>query len=65
MQTVISWLRTVLGTTDGFYTSSGGSYSSYYWNYGLIIEYIVGACIILVVISQIFKLLRLLFGGSN
>lgn len=57
MQTIISYLREFLGSPD-FYRVLSGSNPT--WDYGLMIEYVVGALLILVVISNIFRFLRLL-----
>lgn len=57
MQTVLEALRTVLGEAD-FYKVLYGNNSS--WDYGAMIEYFVGALILLITVSSVFKfLLRL------
>lgn len=57
MQTVLETLRTVLGEAD-FYTVLYGNNPT--WNYGAMIEYFVGALILLITVSSVFKfLLRL------
>ena len=59
MQTILEALRNVLGEPD-FYkqlTSTG----NYTWDYAAMIEYFVGALVLLVVISSIFKLISKLF----
>lgn len=60
MQTVIQALRQILGTPD-FYKQLSGYQSSYTWDYGAMIEYFVGALILLIVISSVFKFLMKLF----
>lgn len=55
MTNILTALRSVLGEAD-FYESNG-SYSGS-WDYGAMIEYFVGALVLLVVVSSIFKLLR-------
>ncbi len=54
MKTIIESLREVLGTPAFYDTGSGYSGS---WDYGLMIEYFVGAVILCVVISSVFRLL--------
>ena len=52
MQTVIEALRSILGTPDFYKVMSG--YDKYSWDYGAMIEYFVGALILLIVISSVF-----------
>lgn len=59
MQTVIQALRQILGTPD-FYKQMSGN-NNYSWDYGAMIEYFVGALILLIVISSVFKFLMKLF----
>ena len=54
MTTVLDALREILGTAD-FY-DSGSGYSGT-WDYGAMIEYFVGAVILCVVVSSVFRLL--------
>lgn len=57
MQTVLDALRTVLGEAD-FYKVLYGNNPT--WDYGAMIEYFVGALILLITVSSVFKfLLRL------
>lgn len=59
MQTILQALRDILGEAD-FYrqlTSSG----NYTWDYAAMIEYMVGALVLLVVISSVFRFLIKLF----
>lgn len=58
MDTVLNYLRDILGEAD-FYKRLTET-SNYSWDYGAMIEYFVGAMIILVVISNIFRFLRCL-----
>lgn len=60
MDTLINALREILGSPD-FYVEGSGSYSSNYWDYGAMIEYLVGAMIIMIVISYIFRSIKWLF----
>lgn len=55
MTNILDALRSVLGSADFYDTSSGYSGS---WDYGAMIEYFVGALVLLIVVSSIFKLLR-------
>lgn len=55
MQTIIDALRSVLGIPD-FYVRLGSN-SGYTWDYGAMIEYFVGALLLLVVVSSVFKFL--------
>lgn len=52
MDTIINALRQVLGSPD-FYIENG-NYSGT-WDYGAMIEYMVGALVLLVVISSVFR----------
>lgn len=57
MQTVLDALRTVLGEPYFYKVLYGNNYS---WDYGAMIEYFVGALILLITVSSVFKfLLRL------
>lgn len=57
MQTVLEALRTVLGEADFYKVLYGNSLT---WDYGAMIEYFVGALILLITVSSVFKfLLRL------
>ncbi len=59
MQTILQALRDILGEAD-FYrplTPSG----NYTWDYAAMIEYMVGALVLLVVISSVFRFLIKLF----
>lgn len=54
MQSIIVSLREILGTADFYIT--GNNYSGT-WDYGAMIEYFVGAVVLCVVISSIFRFL--------
>ena len=54
MTTVLDALRQILGTPD-FYDSSSGYSGS--WDYGAMIEYFVGAVVLVVVVASVFRLL--------
>lgn len=55
MTTVIEALRQILGNPD-FYINNG-NYSGT-WDYGAMIEYMVGAMILCIVVSSVFRLIR-------
>lgn len=54
MTTVLEALRDILGTADFYDTGSGYSGT---WDYGAMIEYFVGAVILCIVVSSVFRLL--------
>lgn len=54
MSTVLEALREILGTADFYDTGSGYSGT---WDYGAMIEYFVGAVILCIVVSSVFRLL--------
>lgn len=58
MQTVIQALRGILGTPDFYETGSGYSGT---WDYGAMIEYLVGAILVMIVVSYIFRMLKWIF----
>lgn len=60
MNTIIEGLRYVLGTPD-FYKVLNGSNLT--WDYGAIIEYFVGALILCIVVSSVFRFIMLLAKG--
>ena len=62
MKSLIEVLREVIGTPDFYITS--GSYSGS-WDYGAMIEYLVGALILMIVISSVFRFLMLLVKGKR
>lgn len=53
MQTVLDALRSILGEPD-FYKQLTNT-SNYTWDYGAMIEYFVGALLLLIVVSSVFK----------
>lgn len=59
MQTILESLRSVLGSADFYETGSGYSGT---WDYGAMIEYFVGALILCIVVSSVFRLLGKLVG---
>ena len=63
MQTIISVLRSIIGDTSGFWHefSGSGSYNSYNWDYGMMLEYAFACILLLCVVNWVFRLLRGLF----
>jgi len=59
MDTIINALRDILGTPD-FYKQLGG-YSNYTWDYGAMIEYMVGAMLLMIVVSYVFRGIKWIF----
>ncbi len=59
MQTLIEALREILGEPD-FYKQLTST-SNYTWDYGAMIEYLVGAMILMICISYLFKAIKWLF----
>lgn len=55
METILTALREILGEPD-FYVRLGNA-TNYTWDYGAMIEYFVGALILCIVISSVFKFL--------
>ena len=58
MQTLIQYLRQIIGTPD-FYIQNG-NYSNT-WDYGAMLEYTICGIIICIIIAGVFKLLRSAF----
>lgn len=58
MQTILESLRQYLGDPN-FYINNG-SYN-YTWDYGAMLEYMVGAVLLIVVVSNVFKIIRRMF----
>lgn len=54
MTTILEALRNILGEADFYQVLSGSNYS---WNYGAMIEYFVGALVLCITISSVFRLL--------
>ena len=63
MQTIIQALRQILGTPD-FYVRLENQ-QNYTWDYGAMIEYMVGAMILMIVISYVFRILKWLFARQR
>ena len=59
MDTIIEALRQILGEPD-FYKRLTDT-SNYTWDYGAMIEYMVGAMLLMIVVSYIFRTLKWLF----
>lgn len=54
MTTVLDALREILGTPDFYKNLSGSNYT---WDYAAMIEYFVGAVILCIVVSSVFRLI--------
>ncbi len=61
MQTILEALRSVLGEADFYKVLEGGSYNNPTWDYAAMIEYFVGAMLLIIVVGSIFKILTHLF----
>lgn len=59
MNTVLQAIREVLGTPTFYHQMTNST--SYTWDYGLMLEYIVAAAVMLIVISNVFRLLNNIF----
>lgn len=57
MDTILEALRAILGEPNFYDAGSGYSGS---WDYGLMIEYFVGALILCIVVSSVFRFLMLI-----
>lgn len=65
MNTIIEGLRYVLGEPNFWVqlpSNNSSGYTSYQWDYGAIIEYVVAAILLLIVVSNIFRFLTKIFG---
>lgn len=60
MTSIIETLRSILGSADFYITN--GSYSGS-WDYGAMIEYFVGALVLCIVISSVFRFLMCIIKG--
>lgn len=60
MDTIINTLRDILGTPD-FYKQLSGYNSNYTWDYGAMIEYMVGAMLLMIVVSYVFRGIKWIF----
>lgn len=58
MTTIIDAMRSLIGTPNFYKILSGNNYT---WDYGAMIEYFVACCILLVVISSVFKIISKIF----
>lgn len=58
METVLTYVRQILGEAD-FYKQLG-TMSNYSWDYAAMIEYVVAALLLLIVVSNIFRFIRML-----
>lgn len=56
MENIIESLRDILGTPD-FYIRLEGS-NNYSWDYGAMLEYMIGGVLVCIIVAGVFKLLR-------
>ncbi len=56
MQTILEALKEYLGIPE-FYRQLGVS-TNYTWDYGAMLEYCIGGILLIVVVSNVFKILR-------
>lgn len=59
MDTIIEALRQILGEPD-FYKRLTDT-SNYTWDYAAMIEYMVGAMILMIVVSYVFRCIKWIF----
>lgn len=57
MNTIISQLRDIIGVPE-FYINNGNYNST--WDYGAMLEYMIAGVIVCIVISSVFKFIRML-----
>lgn len=62
MTQLISYLRELIGSTNGFWHTfqTNSTNTSYNWDYGMLFEYFVASVIVCIVIVNVFKFLRVL-----
>lgn len=58
MQTVIEYLRDIIGTPDFYIENSG--YSST-WDYGAMLEYAIAGTLVIIVVGSVFRILKEVF----
>lgn len=58
MQTVIEYLRDIIGTPDFYIENSG--YSST-WDYGAMLEYAIAGILVIIVVGSVFRILKEVF----
>lgn len=61
MDTLLNSLRDILGTPDFYKQMGGGSYQSYSWDYGAMLEYALAGMLLLVVVSYVFRFIKWIF----
>lgn len=62
MAEILTKLRQILGTPT-FYKlmpNGSGTSNSYQWDYGAMIEYLIAGTLLIIVVSSVFKFVRLL-----
>lgn len=63
MQTFLNEIRQYLGIPDFWrqLQSTSGGYTNYQWDYGSMLEYAICGILLIVVVSNVFKLVRCFF----
>lgn len=64
MNTIINGLRAILGDPN-FYQQMNPNTNSYSWNYGEMIEYIIGALLLVITVSYIFRIVMAWINGRK
>lgn len=59
IQSILQSLKEYLGNPD-FYVRLSGT-QNYSWDYGSMLEYCIGGILLIVVVSNVFKLVRSMF----
>lgn len=59
MNTLIQQLREILGVPE-FYVKLGNQ-TNYTWDYGAMIEYMIAGILLCIVVSSVFKFIRVMF----
>lgn len=64
MNTIINGLRAILGDAD-FYQQLNPNSQQMTWNYGEILEYMVGALLLLITVSYVFRIIMAWINGRR
>lgn len=58
MQSILETIREYLGNPDFYHIMPGGYSSNPTWDYGALLEYAICGTLLIVVVSNVFKLVR-------
>lgn len=58
MQSILDTIREYLGNPNFYHVMSGSSSSNPTWDYGSMLEYAICGTLLIVVVSNVFKLIR-------